>query len=367
MTTRTVPPFRADHVGSLLRPPALHDARARRKAGEIDDAALKAVEDEAIRDVVALQEKVGLQSITDGEFRRTWWHFDFLSGFDGFELGPPLAQGTFTAIDEQPPSARVTARLARTRPIMVDHFVYLAGLTDRTAKFTLPGPSMVHFRAGRAGIDAAVYPGLDAFWDDLTAAYRAELADLAAAGCAYMQVDDISYAYLCDSRQRERLASEGEDPDALALVYAQALNAAIRDLPEGVTTAIHLCRGNFQSTFVASGGYEPIAETVFNTVEADALFLEYDTERAGGFEPLRFMPKDKVVVLGLVTTKTPQLEDKDAVKRRIDEASRYVDLDRLCLSPQCGFASTHHGNKVGEADEVAKLSRIVEISEEVWN
>ena len=367
MTTRTVPPFRADHVGSLLRPPALHEARARRKAGEIDDAALKAVEDEAIRGVVALQENVGLQSITDGEFRRTWWHFDFLSGFDGFELGPPLAQGTFTAIDEQPPSARVTGRLARTRPIMVDHFAYLAGLTDRTAKFTLPGPSMVHFRAGQAGIDAAVYPDLDAFWDDLTAAYRAELADLAAAGCAYMQIDDISYAYLCDSRQRERLTSEGEDPDALALVYAQALNAAIRDLPEGVTTAIHLCRGNFQSTFVASGGYEPIAEAVFNTVAADALFLEYDTERAGGFEPLRFMPKDKVVVLGLVTTKTPQLEDKDAVKRRIDEASRYVDLDRLCLSPQCGFASTHHGNKVGEADEVAKLARIVEISEEVWN
>ncbi len=366
MAARIAPPFRADHVGSLLRPAALQAARARYGAGKIDAEALRAVEDRAIRDAVALQERLGLQAVTDGEFRRTWWHLDFLSGFDGFELGPPLGQDGFAGIDAQPPTTRVTARLARRQPIMVDHFAFLAGCTDRTAKMTLPGPSMAHFRSGRSGIDGGAYPDLELFWDDLAAAYRVELADLAAAGCRYLQLDDISYAYLCDPRQRARFAEAGEDPDGLALTYARTLNAAIRDLPENVTTAAHLCRGNFQSSFVASGGYEPIAEAVFDTLAVDALFLEYDTERAGGFEPLRFVPPDKTVVLGLISTKTPALEDADAVKRRIDEAARHVDLDRLCLSPQCGFASTHHGNKVREQDEIAKLARVVEIAADVW-
>jgi len=366
MPARVNPPFHADHVGSLLRPARLHEARARAAAGEITAEDLRAVEDDCIRDVVALQEQAGLQAITDGEFRRTYWHFDFLSGFDGFELGRPLAAGTFKGLSEQPPTALVTGPLRRSRPIMVDHFTYLAGLTGRTAKFTVPGPSMVHFRAGRAGIRTEVYPELEPFWSDLTAAYRAELGDLAANGCRYIQLDDISYAYLCDADVRARLVSEGEDPDALALTYATALNDAIRDLPTGVTTAIHMCRGNFQSTWIASGGYEPVAEIVFNTVKATALFMEYDSERAGGFEPLRFVPDDKVVVLGLVTTKTPGLESKDALKRRIDEATRYIDLERLCLSPQCGFSSTHHGNKITEQDEIAKLQLVVEVAEDVW-
>ena len=360
------PPFHADHVGSLLRPQRLLDARAQRKAGEITADELRAVEDACIVDVVKLQEDAGLQVITDGEFRRTYWHFDFFEGFDGFELGPPLDMGTFKGASEAVPSAQVTGKLGRSKPIMVDHFTYVAGLSDRTAKISVPGPSMMHFRAGRDGISEEVYPDLDAFWDDLTAAYRIELGDMAANGARYIQLDDISYAYLCDANIRAKLESDGADPDALALTYAEALNASIRDLPDDVVTGIHMCRGNFQSTWAASGGYEPVAEAVFNTVKADALFMEYDSDRAGGFEPLRFVPDDKVVVLGLVTTKTPALEPKDALKRRIDEASQYVDLERLCLSPQCGFSSTHHGNKISEDDEIAKLRLIVEVADEVW-
>jgi 5-methyltetrahydropteroyltriglutamate--homocysteine methyltransferase len=367
MAARLKPPFRADHVGSLLRPANLHEARAKAAQGGIDAAALRAVEDAAIRDVVALQEGIGLQGISDGEFRRTWWHFDFLSGFDGFELGAPLDKGTFQGSDEQPPRAMITAKLVRSRPVMVDHFTYLNSLTGRTAKFTVPGPSMAHFRSGREGISEAVYPDLEEFWADLTAAYRAELSDLADNGCRYLQLDDISYAYLCDDDIRANLKSRGDDADELALTYAQALNDAIRDLPDNVATAMHMCRGNFQSTWAAQGGYEPVAERVFNTVNIDALFMEYDSERAGGFEPLRFVPDDKIVVLGLVTTKTAPLEAKDTLKRRIDEAAQYIDLDRLCLSPQCGFSSTHHGNKITEADEIAKLRLIVEVAEEIWS
>ncbi len=366
MTARTKPPFRADHVGSLLRPDVLHEARARAAKGEITADDLRSVEDECIRDVIALQQDIGLQGISDGEFRRTWWHFDFLSGFDGFELGAPLDKGTFQGSDEQPPRAMITGKLARGKPVMVDHFTYLNGLTEGTAKFTVPGPSMAHFRAGREGISEAVYPDLAEFWADLTAAYRAELADLTDHGCRYLQLDDISYAYLCDDDIRANLKSRGDDADELALTYAQALNDAIRDLPDGVTTAMHMCRGNFQSTWAAQGGYEPVAERVFNTVNIDALFMEYDSARAGGFEPLRFVPDDKIVVLGLVTTKTPQLETKDTLKRRIDEAAKYVDLDRLCLSPQCGFSSTHHGNKITLDDQIAKLRLVVEVAEDVW-
>ncbi len=366
MSARINPPFHADHVGSLLRPPRLIEARAKAAAGEISAEELRAVEDDCIRDVVALQENAGLQVITDGEFRRTYWHFDFFSGFDGFELGEPLDMGTFKGASEAVPSAKITGKLKRSHPIMVDHFTYVAGLTDRTAKISVPGPSMMHFRAGRAGISEEIYPDLEAFWEDLTAAYRTELGDMAANGCTYIQLDDISYAYLCDADIRANLESKGESADELALTYANALNDSIRDLPDNVVTGIHMCRGNFQSTWAASGGYEPVAEAVFNTVAVDALFMEYDSDRAGGFEPLRFVPDDKVVVLGLVTTKTPGLEDKAELKRRIDEASQYVDLDRLCLSPQCGFSSTHHGNKISEDDEIAKLRLIVEVADEVW-
>ncbi|MBT5193466.1 MAG: 5-methyltetrahydropteroyltriglutamate--homocysteine S-methyltransferase, partial [Rhodospirillaceae bacterium] len=313
MAARTKPPFRADQVGSLLRPDSLHEARAKAAKGEISAEALRQEEDRCINEVVTLQQDIGLQGITDGEFRRTWWHFDFLSGFDGFELGEPLDKGTFQGSDEQPPRAMINGKLARSKPVMVDHFAYLNSQTERVAKFTVPGPSMAHFRAGREGISEDVYPDLAEFWSDLTACYRAELADLAGNGCRYLQLDDISYAYLCDDDIRANLKSRGDDADDLALTYAQALNDAIRDLPGDVTTAMHMCRGNFQSTWAAQGGYEPVAERVFNTVNINALFMEYDSERAGGFEPLRFVPDDKFVVLGLVTTKTPQLESKDTL------------------------------------------------------
>lgn len=366
MAAKYDPPFRAEHVGSLLRPEALLEARRRAAAREISGDALRQVEDACIGDVVALQEELGLQVVTDGEFRRTWWHFDFLEGFDGFELGPPLDAETFRGSGEQPPRAMINGRLRRSRPVMVDHFTYLQGLTGGTPKFTLPGPSMAHFRAGRDGISQHVYPDLDEFWADLGAAYRAELADLAGRGCTYVQLDDISYAYLCDADIRAGLEARGDDPDALALVYAEALNDAIRDLPVGVTTAIHMCRGNFQSTWAAQGGYEAVAERVFASLAVDALFMEYDGDRAGGFEPLRFVPDDTVVVLGLVTTKTPGHASKDDLKRRLDEAARYVDPARLCLSPQCGFASTHHGNRISQADQMAKLRLVVEVADEVW-
>ena len=364
---RTEPPFRADHVGSLLRPDPLKAARAKAAKGIISRDALREEENRYIRNVVALQEEIGLQGITDGEYRRTWWHFDFLSGFDGFELGKPLDKGTFKGSDEQPPRAMITDKLARNNPVMIDHFTYLNELTDRTAKFTVPGPSMAHFRAGREGISYNAYPDLAEFWVDLTAAYRAELADLVQQGCRYLQLDDISYAYLCDDNIRDSMQARGDDADELALIYADALNEATRDLPDSVTTAMHMCRGNFQSSWAAQGGYEPVAERVFNTVNVKALFMEYDSDRAGGFEPLRFVPDDKFVVLGLVTTKTAELEAKDTLKRRIEEAARYVDLDRLCLSPQCGFSSTHHGNKITLDDQKAKLNLVVEVASEVWD
>ena len=363
---RTEPPFRADHVGSLLRPDPLKAVRAKAAKGIISRDALREEENRYIRDVVALQEEIGLQGITDGEYRRTWWHFDFLSGFDGFELGKPLDKGTFKGSDEQPPRAMITDKLARNNPVMIDHFTYLNELTDRTAKFTVPGPSMAHFRAGREGSSLNVYPDLAEFWDDLAAAYRAELADLVQQGCSYLQLDDISYAYLCDDNIRDSMQARGDDADELALIYANALNDATRDLPDSVTTAMHMCRGNFQSTWAAQGGYEPVAERVFNTVNVKALFMEYDSDRAGGFEPLRFVPDDKFVVLGLVTTKTAELEAKDTLKRRIEEAAQFVDLSRLCLSPQCGFSSTHHGNKITVDDQKAKLNLVVEVASEVW-
>ena len=363
---RTEPPFRADHVGSLLRPDPLKAVRAKAAKGIISRDALREEENRYIRDVVALQEEIGLQGITDGEYRRTWWHFDFLSGFDGFELGKPLDKGTFKGSDEQPPRAMITDKLVRNNPVMIDHFTYLNELTDRTAKFTVPGPSMAHFRAGREGISFNVYPDLAEFWDDLAAAYRAELADLVQQGCSYLQLDDISYAYLCDDNIRDSMQARGDDADELALIYANALNDATRDLPDSVTTAMHMCRGNFQSTWAAQGGYEPVAERVFNTVNVKALFMEYDSDRAGGFEPLRFVPDDKFVVLGLVTTKTAELEAKDTLKRRIEEAAQFVDLSRLCLSPQCGFSSTHHGNKITVDDQKAKLNLVVEVASEVW-
>jgi 5-methyltetrahydropteroyltriglutamate--homocysteine methyltransferase len=359
------PPFRADHVGSLLRPKALHEARAQRKKGEISVEALRKAEDQHIRDVVKLQEDVGLQSITDGEFRRDWWHIDFLRGFDGVETSTQSFGVKFEGADEQPPLMKVTGKIRRTKPSMLDHFQFLKSATPRTAKFCLPSPVMLHARGDRPTLKAT-YPNLDEFWSDLTAAYREEIRALCQAGCTYLQIDDTTVAMMCDPKVREQVTKLGDDPERLPGLYADQVNAALRDVPDGVAVAIHTCRGNFKSTWMASGGYDPVAETVFTRMNVNAFFLEYDTDRAGGFEPLRFVPRGKTVVLGLISSKVPTLESKDALKRRIESAAKYVPLENLCLSPQCGFSSTHHGNNLTVEQEKAKLKLCIDTAKEVW-
>lgn len=359
------PPFRADQVGSLLRPPELHEARAKAKRGEIPAAALREAEDHAIRDAVARQEAVGLQSITDGEFRRDWWHVDFLTGFDGVEsYTAPLVVG-FKNTEEQPPMLRITGKVRRTRPVFVESFKFVKQATNRTAKQTIPAPAILHMRPGRAGISRDAYPDLDEFWRDVAQAYRAEIRDLAAAGCTYLQLDDTSFAYLCDEKFRASMRERGDDPDQLVRTYAAAINAAVAERPPGMAITMHTCRGNFKSTWVASGGYEPVVEALFSAA-VDGFFMEFDSDRAGDFAPLRFVPRGKKVVLGLVTTKQGQLEDKDTLKRRIEAAAKYVPLEDLCLSPQCGFSSTHHGNALSHEEQWKKLERIVEVAGEVW-
>ena len=365
MSTVAKPPFRADHVGSLLRPPELREARARAARGEIDRAALRAAEDQAIRGAVALQESVGLQAITDGEFRRDWWHIDFLRGFDGVETSTQSFGVKFEGADEQPPLMKVTGKIRRTRPSMLDHFTFLKSATRRTAKFCLPSPVMLHARGDRPTL-MATYPDLDEFWTDLAAAYREEIGALCQAGCTYLQIDDTTVAMACDPKVREQFTRLGDDPARLSALYADQVNAAIRDVPRDVTVAIHTCRGNFKSTWMASGGYDPVAEIVFTRLNVGAFFLEYDTDRAGGFEPLRFVPQGKKVVLGLISSKVPTLEAKDDLKRRIEAAAKYVPLENLCLSPQCGFSSTHHGNKVTVDDQKRKLGLALEVARDVW-
>jgi 5-methyltetrahydropteroyltriglutamate--homocysteine methyltransferase len=368
----STPPFRADQVGSLLRPAELAAARARYRRGEIAAEQLREIEDAAIRAAVARQESIGLQSITDGEYRRDWWHLDFLAQLDGVTLrenpGPK-----FGGTAEQPPIATVTGKVRCTRPIMADHFAFLKSATRRTAKLTIPSPSMLHLRGGRAAISRTAYPDLAEFWADAAAAYRQAIAHLAAAGCTYLQLDDVAFAYLCDGKVRESCRKNGDDPDALPRLYAETINAALADRPAGMTITMHTCRGNFKSAWVASGSYDPVAEAMFAT-DVDGFFLEFDGERAGSFAPLRLLPLrtnggkggGKRVVLGLVTTKVGALEEKDALKRRIDEAAKFVPLENLCLSPQCGFSSTHHGNALSENEQWRKLERMVEVAREVW-
>ena len=359
-------PFRADHVGSLLRPDWLAEARAQCQRGDIDAAALAATEDRAIREAVRQQEAIGLHSITDGEFRRDWWHLDFLAQLDGVTLqhnaGPKFR---FSGQAEQPPIASVTGRIACTRPIMAEHFAFLKSVTTRTPKMTIPSPSMLHLRGGRAAISAEVYPDLAVFWADVAAAYRVAIGHLAAAGCRYLQLDDITFAYLCDPKIQANCRANGDDPEALPKIYADTINAALVDKPADMRVTIHTCRGNFKSAWVAEGGYGPVVEAMFST-NVDGYFMEFDSARAGGFEPLKALPKGKKVVLGLVTTKLGELESKDDLKRRIDEAARHVALDDLCLSPQCGFSSTHHGNALSQDDQWRKLERVVEVAAEVW-
>ena len=365
------PPFRADHVGSFLRPAKLLEARRLHEDGQLSDEELRLVENDAIREVVSRQEDVGLRGITDGEFRRTYFHVDFLEQLEGVSVTYGEFFATFKKDDGsevgfRPPTMRVTAPIRHRQSIQGADYDFLSSVVSRTPKVSIPAPSMLHFRGGREGISKDVYPDLEGFFDDLTAAYRDEIADLAARGCRYLQMDDTNLAYLCDPEIRERTAERGDDPDELTHLYCRLVNDSIRERPEGLTMAIHLCRGNFQSAWVAQGGYEPVAEILFNEMGVDAFFLEYDDERSGDFAPLRFMRPDKKVVLGLMSSKKAQVEDKDEIKRRIDEAARYVDIDQCGLSHQCGFSSTVHGNTLTEDDQWRKLARTVEVAQEVW-
>jgi len=371
MTERAKPPFRADHVGSLLRPKKLLDARAAKAKGSISAEALRAVEDEAIREAVSLQERIGLEAVTDGEFRRTQWHLDFLLSFANVKLVPSKLKLHFHtdagAIEVTAPTLFVAGKLARPKPIFVDHFKFVKSVAHATPKQTIPSPTIMHFRGGRAAVDRAAYPDMDGFFADLARVYREEIAGLAEAGCSYLQIDETNFAYLCDPAMREQVRRNiGEDPDKLPRLYATLIDDAIAGRPKDMAVCMHICRGNNQSAWLAEGGYEPVADVLFNEIGIDGYFLEYDSPRAGDFKPLRFVPKGKIVVLGLVTTKTAPLEQKDELKRRIDEAAKYVPLDQLALSPQCGFSSTVEGNKVTLEDEIAKLRLVVETAREVW-
>jgi 5-methyltetrahydropteroyltriglutamate--homocysteine methyltransferase len=366
-------PFRANHVGSLLRPPELRQARDKHEKGELSAAALREVEDRCIRDAVKMQEDIGMQGITDGEFRRTLWNADFLSQIEGVKVVegvmPDSAknfQNPDSDVQRSPTRFVVTGKLRHTHGIEVDNFKFLASATKQTAKQCIPSPSLVHFRTGRGGVDKAAYPEMDTFFADLAAVFRAEIAQLAAAGCTYLEIDDVNFAYLCDPKMREGAKKIGEDPDKLPLLYANLINQCIKERPADMAVCTHLCRGNFRSAWVAEGGYDAVAEVLFNELEVDGYFLEFDTPRAGNFAPLRYMPKDKKLILGLVSSKTGELENPEDLKRRIDEASKLVPLDQLGISPQCGFSSTVLGNKLTIEDQIAKLRLVVEVAKDVW-
>ncbi|TCK27457.1 5-methyltetrahydropteroyltriglutamate--homocysteine S-methyltransferase [Pseudonocardia endophytica] len=371
MSVRTEPPFRADHVGSLLRPPELLDARAKHAAGTLDDDGLRAAEDAAIAAVVALQESTGLRSATDGEFRRTSWHMDFIYQLGGVtktsgkvEVKMRNAQGQNNFASA---GMAVDGRVHLREPVFAEAFDYLkATTTTAIPKLTIPSPSMVYARGGRAVIDETVYPDVEGFWADLSAAYADQLSAMYERGCRYLQLDDTALAYLNDPAHREELRAKGDDPETQHLRYIRQINAAIADRPSDMAVTTHMCRGNYRSSWAAEGGYDHIAEALFGELDVDGFFCEFDDERSGGFEPLRFVPPGRQVVLGLVTTKSGELEDPDVIKRRIDEASKYVPIDQLCLSPQCGFSSTVEGNALSIDQEKAKLELIVRVADEVW-
>jgi len=368
MTTKL--PSRADHVGSFLRPKSVLDARDARAAGTIDAAELRAVEDQAIADLVKWQEGLGLEAITDGEFRRVFFHTDFLLQLSGVEEtgGIKKAFHNDKGVDVHfaPPKIVITGKVAHVKPIQRADYAFLAGQVTKTAKVTIPSPTMLHFRAGRAGIPEDVSPDMQLFYDDVAAAYRDEIADLTQAGCRYIQFDDTNLAYLCDTGHRQDASNRGMDPDSITHEYARLINASFAGAPADMVKAMHLCRGNFRSSWAAEGGYEPVAEVMFNECDIDAFFLEYDDARSGDFAPLRFLPKGKTVVLGLVSTKLGELESKDQIKRRIDEAAKFVAIDQLALSPQCGFASTVHGNDITTEQQAEKIRLVVEVAEDVW-
>jgi methionine synthase II (cobalamin-independent) len=366
MTQRTKPPFRADHVGSLLRPAALKQAREQYAKGEIDAAALKAVEDREVKSVIQKQEAAGLQSITDGEFRRSWWHLDFLWGLDGVERHVMNTGIAFAAVTTRNEGVQVTGKIGFSGHPMIEHFKFLKANTTRTPKMTIPAPSALYGRPTPTPINKAVYPSTEKMFDDLGQAYKKAVRAFADAGCRYLQLDEVFIAMLCDPKYRQQMKDRGDNPDALGPLYGDLINVAISDIPSDMTVTMHLCRGNYKSTFMGSGGYDAMQEVLFDRIKVNGYFMEYDTERAGGFEPLKRLQKGRLAVLGLVTSKSGTLEKKDAIKRRIEEASKFADLDQLCLSPQCGFASTEEGNVLAEDEEWAKLRMIGDIAREVW-
>src|SRR5438128_3986541 len=364
---RAKPPFRADHVGSFLRPAALKEARAKREKGAITAAELKAVEDREIEKIVKKQEELGLQLATDGEFRRSWWHFDFLGMLDGVEVYETEQGIQFGGVQTKAQGLRIVGKVAFSDHPMLAHFKFLKANAKVMPKMTIPAPPVLHFRLPKDGINKSVYPDLDQFFHDLGNAYKQAVKAFYQAGCRYLQFDDTVWAYLCSQKELEQARQRGDDPSGLQQTYARVINDAIKDRPSDMTITTHVCRGNFRSTWISEGGYEPVAETLFGRVNYDGYFLEYDTERAGGFEPLRFLPKgNKVVVLGLVTSKSGTLEKKDDLKRRIDEAGKFAPIEQFCLSPQCGFSSTEEGNILAEEEQWAKLRMIVDVADEIW-
>jgi len=363
---RTKPPFRADHVGSLLRPTALREARAKRAKGEISADDLKALEDREIERVIRRQEDVGLQAATDGEFRRSWWHLDFLWGLDGVERHVMDSGVAFAGVNTRAEGIKVTGKVGFTGHPMLDHYRFVAAHTKVMPKITIPAPSAIYGRPTPTPIDKKIYPDLDGFFHDVGQAYRQAVRAFADAGCRYLQLDEVFIAMLCDEKYRQQMRARGDDPERLGAIYGDLINVAMSDIPADMTITMHMCRGNYKSTHMGAGGYEAVQEILFNKINVHGYFMEYDDARSGGFEPLRMLPKGKQAVLGIVTTKTGKLESKDDLKRRIDEAARFAPLDQLCLSGQCGFASTEEGNLLTEDEQWGKLGRIVEVAEEVW-
>jgi 5-methyltetrahydropteroyltriglutamate--homocysteine methyltransferase len=363
---RTKPPFRADHVGSLLRPAALKAAREKRAKGEISAADLKTVEDREIERVIRRQEEAGLKAVTDGEFRRSWWHLDFLWGLDGVERHVMETGVAFAAVNTRAEGIKVTGKVGFTGHPMIEHYKFVAGHTKVMPKITIPSPSAIYGRPTPTPIDKATYRDLDSFFHDVGQAYRKAMRAFADAGCRYLQLDEVFIAMLCDDKYRQQMRDRGDSPERLGEIYGDLINVAMSDIPSDMTVTMHMCRGNYKSTFMGAGGYDAVQEILFNKINVHGYFMEYDDARSGGFEPLRMLPKGKQVVLGLVTTKTGKLESKDDLKRRIDEAAKFAPLDQLCLSGQCGFASTEEGNTLTEDEQWAKLARIVEVAEEVW-
>jgi 5-methyltetrahydropteroyltriglutamate--homocysteine methyltransferase len=363
---RTKPPFRADHVGSLLRPAALREARAKRAKGEMSAAELKAIEDREIERAIRKQEEVGLQAVTDGEFRRSWWHLDFLWGLDGVERHVMDTGVAFAGVNTRAEGIQVSGKVGFTSHPMIAHYKFVADHTKVSPKITIPAPSAIYGRPTSTPIDKAAYKDLDGFFHDVGQAYRKAVRAFADAGCRYLQLDEVFIAMLCDEKYRRQMRDRGDDPEKLGEIYGDLINVAMSDISSDMTITMHMCRGNYKSTFMGAGGYEAVQEILFNKINVHGYFMEYDDARSGGFEPLRMLPKGKQVVLGIVTTKTGKLESKDDLKRRIDEAAKFAPLDQLCLSGQCGFASTEEGNVLTEGEQWAKLARIVEVAEEVW-